>query len=260
MNFELTKSRKLAKLLGVITALHEEGNFIFEKDKVILMQTDLAKVSMVKLTIDKTFFDKYENEESTRRRYDVNTIAQWIGEDEGRLTAKEVEGETGVFLRLTQKQAEGSRSIVTPSSEAFEELPYLPEDVLIPDTIFECRLATLKKVLKDCIAVSEDFVLESSEDGLTIAGESPHLGKVKNDFVWGETFVAEKVGESIEPRAQGYRTLLFLDFIKSLEENGVDKVKIMYGWDKPLQLIANLENVKIEYALASLVMPEQGEI
>ena len=246
MNFELKKAGKFAKLLGLVTALHEEGNFVFGPENVVLMQTDLAKVSMVEIEIDSKFFDKYEglsSGEFENRRFDVSTLSKWIGA--GALIAKEKEN----FFRFKTKKKRG-RSLKIPNVEGFEELPELP--TFEYEVIFQAPLSTIKEAVKDCTIVSEDFVFESDEEYLTIRGESPHLGEVKDEFKWDKkTFIPEKLTKT---KPQGYNALLFLDFIKALEENGIDKVKISFGYDMPIKVNTGLENVEIEYTLGSLIM------
>lgn len=243
MKFELKKAGKFAKLLGLVTALHEEGNFVFENDKVRLMQTDLAKVSMVEIVIAKPYFNAYENEEAEERRFDVSTLSKWIGS--GALFVAEKEN----FFRFEVKKKRG-RSLKIPNVEGFEELPTLPK--IDYEVIFEAPLSTIREAVKDCTIVSEDFVLESDEEYLTIRGESPHLGEVKDEFKWDKkTFIPEKLGKT---KPQGYNALLLLDFLKALEDNGIDKMKISFGYDMPLKVNTSLENVEIEYILGSLIM------
>lgn len=247
MKFELKKAGKFAKLLGLVTALHEEGNFVFGKENVELMQTDLAKVSMVKITIANPYFDKYENEKDEERRFDVSTLSKWIGT--GSLIAQEKEN----YFRFRAKKGRG-RSIKIPNVEGFERLPELPPFEY--EVIFKASLSTIKEAVKDCTIVSEDFVFESDKEYLTIRGESPHLGEVKDEFKWDKkTVVPEKLGET----KQGYNALLLLDFIKALEDNGIEKVKISFGYDMPLRLNVKLENVQIEYTLGSLIMGGEEE-
>jgi len=251
MRFELDKAKKLSQLFSPITVLHDEGNFIFSENGVILMQTDLAKVSMVKLSIDKGYFKKYVNEDVLQRRFDVSTPEKWIGSTEKPITVTLTEDD---YLRFS---VEGERRwLKVPAVEGFEELPVLPK--FEPETVFNGQLSSLKSVLDDCTIVSEDFIFLSDEVTLTVKGESPHLGEVKNEFEWGKVFKAEKTGKCI----QGYNALLFLDFIKALEKTGVETATIEFGRDQPLRLKTALGKkleVQIEYTLGSLIMPEEEE-
>jgi len=251
MKFELDKAKKLSQLFSPVTALHDEGNFVFAEDSIILMQTDLAKVSMVKLTIAKDYFKKYVNEDVLQRRFDVSTPEKWIGSTEKPITVTLTDDD---YLRFSVKGER--RWLKVPAVEGFEELPVLPG--FEPDTVFSGSLSSLKSVLNDCTIVSEDFIFISDNDTLTIKGESPHLGEVKNEFKWGKTFEVKKASECV----QGYNALLFLDFIKALEKTGVDKAEIEFGRDQPLHLKTGLgkkSEVKIEYTLGSLIMPEEEE-
>lgn len=246
MMFGIEKGAELTRLLDIIESLHEECNFVFGTNNVILQQTDLAKVSMVKITVDKKFFKSYKNSETLNRRYDINTISKFVGRINAAISATEMDNSLTIEIKSGY-----SRKIKVFSLEGFEELPAIPE--WEPDVVFECPISALKDAIEDCTIVSEDFLLESDENGLIISGKSPHLGEASVNFEWGQLFKPKKTSKT----AQAYNALLFLDFIKSLESGGFESVEIMFGRERPLKLKAEKENVLIEYALGHMIMEEE---
>jgi len=246
MKLVVEKGGKLTKLFEIIAVLHEEGNFVFDLDKLTLMQTDLAKVSMVKVVINKPFFKTYEVGEVLKRRYDVSTLAKFIGKIDTPVFIAEGPDES-LSVKVGNEYV---RKVKVYPLEGFEELPVLPE--LNHEIAFTCPIAVLRDALNDCTIVSEDFLFKSDENVLTVRGESPHLGEVSTDFNWGVIFAPKRVAVT----SQAYNALLLLDFIKSLEKSGVERVDIEFGRDKPLRLYANLENVSIEYTLGHMIMEE----
>ena len=238
----ISDSRMFVSIIKAL-ALIDEGTFIANNEKVVLVEMDPAKVAMVNLDLPNEVFDRYKCDQKTVFRIDI---------DELRKIAKRIKSDDTVTMLLDEKenrlriqlQGKVSRTFSISLQEVEEVEPKTPQ---VP---FKVHIKLLPEIIKNSIMdakIISDFVeFVADKERFIIQAES-NIGEVKVEIRNDDETVLEY---KVEQESKAIYPLNYLEDMLGAVPTA-DVLAISFSTDMPLRMEYLIPgNGRIVYYLA----------
>ena len=240
----VSDARLWKSLLGAISTLIEEADFNATPDGIRLRSMDPSHVAMVDFEWQKAAFDEYSCIEPTKIRVSLTSMLKLlkrVGSDE---VLEMLHDDKARKLNLTLK-GKMMRKFTMPTLAPAQEEPPSPKITFNAKT--KLTTSTLKGIIEDAEAVSDNIHLEATHDKFTAAATS-ELSSATIEMEKGNENLLEF--EAKEPSKSTY-SLNYLSQIAKAGAATAELVTVEFTTNMPIRLAFDVpQQGRLMYYLA----------